>query len=95
MTCRHSWVVFSTALEEGWLMLQCTKCGLHGTVDDPTLEVRWTPLSRPKSSDPSLLVCQAIVADERVGGPAVDRHVDAGGDLADVGVAPRAPGTRR
>ena len=38
MTCQHSWVVFSTALEEGWLMVQCTKCGLHGTVDDPTME---------------------------------------------------------
>ena len=37
-TCRHHWVVFSTALEERWLMLQCTECGLHGTIDDPTRE---------------------------------------------------------
>jgi hypothetical protein len=36
--CRHHWVVFSTALQEGWLMLQCTGCGLHGAVEDPTLE---------------------------------------------------------
>jgi hypothetical protein len=34
----HHWVVFGRTLEEGWLMLQCTKCGLHGTVDDPTQE---------------------------------------------------------
>src|SRR4051812_23143733 len=32
----HHWVVFSTALGEGWLMLQCVDCGLHGTVNDPT-----------------------------------------------------------
>ena len=37
MTCQnHEWVVFSTALEEGWLMLQCVNCGLHATVDDPS-----------------------------------------------------------
>ena len=37
MTCKeHEWVVFSTALDEGWLMLQCVNCGLHATVDDPS-----------------------------------------------------------
>jgi hypothetical protein len=38
MTCKnHEWVVFSTVLEQGWLMLQCVNCGLHATVDDPSL----------------------------------------------------------
>ncbi len=32
----HEWVVFSTALAEGWLMLQCVECGLMGTVEDPS-----------------------------------------------------------
>jgi hypothetical protein len=35
---QHEWVVFSTALQEGWLMLQCEICGSQGTVDDPTRE---------------------------------------------------------
>ena len=30
--------MFSTALQEGWLMVQCVECGLHGTVNDPTKE---------------------------------------------------------
>src|ERR1051325_1475738 len=34
----HEWVVFSTALQECCLMLQCVECGLMGTVDDPTKE---------------------------------------------------------
>jgi len=32
----HEWVVFSTALAEVWLMVQCVRCGAHGTVDDPS-----------------------------------------------------------
>jgi len=36
----HEWVVFSTALTEGWLMLQCVECGTHGTVEDPS-EIEW------------------------------------------------------
>ena len=36
----HHWVVFNRALE-GWLMLQCTQCGLHGTVDDP-IQAEWS-----------------------------------------------------
>jgi hypothetical protein len=36
--CGHRWVVFSTALQEGALMLQCLKCGAFGTVDDPSRE---------------------------------------------------------
>ncbi len=32
----HQWIVFSIALAEGWLMLNCTTCGAMGTVDEPT-----------------------------------------------------------
>lgn len=35
---QNTWVVFSMALSDGWLMLQCVDCGLHGTVEDPTSE---------------------------------------------------------
>jgi hypothetical protein len=34
----HEWVVYSTALAEGWLMLQCVECGLMGTIEEPSLE---------------------------------------------------------
>ena len=34
----HEWVVFSTTLQEGRLMLQCVICGIEGTIDDPTRE---------------------------------------------------------
>ena len=34
----HSWVVFSTAMDDGCLMLSCTKCGAFGIVPDPTKE---------------------------------------------------------
>ena len=44
----HEWVVFSTALGEGWLMLQCIGCGLHGTVDDPSRE-EWSQASHAPS----------------------------------------------
>jgi hypothetical protein len=37
----HEWVVFSTALQEVWLMVICVQCGAHGSVDDPSLE-EWT-----------------------------------------------------
>ncbi len=30
--------MFSTALLDACLMLQCIECGTHGTVDDPTKE---------------------------------------------------------
>ena len=38
---QHEWAVFSTALKESWLMLQCVECGIMGTVEDPTKE-EWT-----------------------------------------------------
>lgn len=34
----HEWVVFSTSLREGWLMLQCIRCGSRAAVDDPSAE---------------------------------------------------------
>lgn len=37
-TCGHEWVVFSTALAEVWLMLQCVHCGAHASVNDPSSE---------------------------------------------------------
>jgi hypothetical protein len=33
---QHEWVVFSTALKECCLMVQCVECGTIGTVDDPS-----------------------------------------------------------
>jgi len=38
MNHQHEWVVFSTALAEGRLMLQCVECGAMGTVDEPSKE---------------------------------------------------------
>lgn len=34
----HEWVVFSTALQDGSLMVQCVKCGEMGTVHDHSKE---------------------------------------------------------
>jgi hypothetical protein len=34
--CDHEWVVFSTALGETCLMLQCIECRAMGSVDDPS-----------------------------------------------------------
>src|SRR4051812_49320137 len=34
----HEWVVYSTALQEGWLMIQCVRCWAMGTIDDPSAE---------------------------------------------------------
>jgi hypothetical protein len=34
----HEWVVYSTALREHWMMVQCVGCGATGTVDDPSPE---------------------------------------------------------
>lgn len=36
--CDHEGVVFSTALNEGCLMVQCVNCGAHGSVDDPSAD---------------------------------------------------------
>jgi hypothetical protein len=34
----HEWVVYNTALREGWLMTQCVNCGAMETIDDPSPE---------------------------------------------------------
>jgi hypothetical protein len=34
----HEWVVFSTALADRYLMVQCVECGLMGSIDDPSEE---------------------------------------------------------
>jgi len=39
-TCEHEWMVYSTAINQGCLELQCTKCALVGSVNDPT-EDEW------------------------------------------------------
>jgi len=36
MNHEHEWVVYSTAMKECRLMLQCVECGAMATVDDPT-----------------------------------------------------------
>jgi hypothetical protein len=49
MSCeKHEWVVFSSAIDENWLMLQCVCCGLHGTVRDPSLR-EWSKAFRAPS----------------------------------------------
>jgi hypothetical protein len=44
----HEWVVFSTALEEHWLMLQCIGCGWHGVVEAPSAR-EWSQAFRAPS----------------------------------------------
>lgn len=44
---RHEWVVFSTALAQGWLMLECPHCLAHASVDDPTQEEWETAFHAP------------------------------------------------
>jgi hypothetical protein len=36
--CDHEWVVFSTALQEVCLLVECVECGAFGTIDDPSEE---------------------------------------------------------
>src|SRR5262249_37322289 len=38
MSCEHEWVVFSTALQRGALILECMGCHAFGVVEDPTSE---------------------------------------------------------
>lgn len=45
----HEWVVFSTALTEGWLMLQCVECGQHAAVEDPSAD-EWSDAFQSPSS---------------------------------------------
>jgi hypothetical protein len=38
MSCHHEWVVFSTALQQRGLMLECAGCHAGGLVKDPSDE---------------------------------------------------------
>lgn len=50
LTCHdHEWAVFSTALLQRWLMVQCVHCGQHGTVDDPS-PAEWSAAYRAPSA---------------------------------------------
>ncbi len=58
----HEWVVFSTNISFGCLMVQCVECGAFGTVDDPSKQewseaydapsrpYRWNDVSRVTAS---------------------------------------------
>jgi hypothetical protein len=65
----HEWVVYSTALREGWLMLQCVECGAMGTIDDPSPE-EWSDAfhapSRPYAWRDNTRVTDRSVASPRV-----------------------------
>ena len=37
----HEWVVFSTAVKDGYLCVECINCDTGGFVEDPSLE-EWT-----------------------------------------------------
>lgn len=45
----HEWVVYSTAMQEHWLMLQCVECGEMGTIDAPSTE-EWSEAFHAPSS---------------------------------------------
>lgn len=65
----HEWVVYSTALSEGWLMLQCVECGAMGTIDDPSPQ-EWSDAfhapSRPYRWHDGKSVTERGVASPRV-----------------------------
>ena len=37
----YIWVVFSTAISDGYLIVQCGECGTIGAIEDPT-EEEWS-----------------------------------------------------
>ena len=69
----HEWVVYSTALLEGWLMLQCVECGAMGTIDDPSPE-EWSDAFHAPSR-PYRWRDNARVTDRGVASPRVIRAV--------------------
>lgn len=44
----HEWVVYSTALQECYLLVQCVRCGMAGIVADPTRK-EWSNAYRAPS----------------------------------------------
>jgi len=72
---KHEWVVFSTALAEVWIMVQCVECGAHGTVDDPTKDEWAEAFHAP--SQPYLWDDNSRVTLRHLGGPCyVERNTD-------------------
>ena len=51
-TCTHDWEVYSTALEDVCLELQCKKCAILGEVPDPTKEEWSKGYSAPSNPYP-------------------------------------------
>jgi hypothetical protein len=47
--CNHRWIVFSTALSSGFLMLRCSKCHASGLVKSPTTK-EWNKAYHAPSS---------------------------------------------
>ncbi len=45
----HEWIVFSTAVGVGCLMLRCQQCEAFGTIDDPTLDEWKTAFYAPSN----------------------------------------------
>src|SRR5262245_9164405 len=50
--CEHEFMVFPTAVADGWLLLQCAKCGANATVDEPTEEEWSTAIYGPTDPYP-------------------------------------------
>jgi len=48
MSHSHKWIVFSTLLEESWLLVKC-ECGDVGAIKDPTSE-EWSEAYHAPSS---------------------------------------------
>ena len=69
----HEWVVYSTALAEVWLMVQCVECNTMGTIDDPSTE-EWSEAS-PASSNPYRWLDATRVREHGVAAPRVIRDV--------------------
>ncbi len=63
----HEWIVFSTALAEVRIMVQCVECGAHGTVDDPTKDEWADAFHAP--SQPYLWDDNSRVTIRHLGGP--------------------------
>jgi|TARA_B100002003_G_scaffold190251_1_gene179162 phage FluMu protein Com len=36
--CKHKWVVFSTAINDGYVIVQCGECKTIGAIENPTKE---------------------------------------------------------
>jgi hypothetical protein len=49
--CGHAWRVFAVAEEEGRLIAECIRCGLHGTLDVRSKSELME--KRPFAADPS------------------------------------------